>query len=80
MPIDAPLTPLVVKLKFDELNPVILAPNVILYVTVLALVMATFGVPLTIELIVVPSATLNVKLLLVLIQPVVLFLTLATKL
>ena len=70
-----------VKLKLDALSPVTLAPNAILYVTELALVMAPLGVPLAMELMVVPAAaTVNVKLLLALVQPVVLFLAVAIKL
>ena len=43
--------------------------------------MAPLGVPFAIELMVVPAeATVNAKLLLALVQPVVLFLTVATKL
>lgn len=77
----APLTPLVVKLKFEVVNPVTFAPKVTVKVTDAAFVVEPLGVPLVIELIVVlDDETVTVKLLLALVQPVLLFLTVATKL
>ena len=49
----APLTPLVVKLKFEVVNPVTFAPKVTVKVTDATLVGSLLGVPLVIELIVV---------------------------
>lgn len=79
VPILAPVTPDVVNEKLLAVTPVTLDPNVTLYVTEVALVEAALGVPLFIELTVVLLDVVNVKLLLALIQPVVLFLTVAIK-